>query len=933
MSEQDSPVPLLDLAPKLKRSLRLWWPPDYLRLLYWVFFFPQAIRWYVDKFNSQKSDGERKGWRNFIGLLRIDSALRNLYIQGLVLTFTTFLSLNLGLQVLNIHVGQPLLITYGIVIPLGIGVILGISGRGARGVASAVALEIPSCILLVMLAATPVLLGGGLERFIMVLTFVGFMFLFSFITILMWLLFVFEGEDKFNNKIAFFDPLVIALLSTLLAAILLYLLVLMRSSRIVSPELVVWPLLAVFVATRLLDYALLFLPTWVSWHRHYRNHHLLGHVTWLPLPGIRHCLLDWLKRDSRQGVYNLNTVLEYSLQFIPVMNVIDAWFCTLSPEAQLVAADQLSQQPYDWNLVRFGSVSLRAAMWQEVLGGYLSIGPRRWRKRWVARFNAEPRLDMPARAACAGYWYLHEKEEDKAYAAFEQVRHLPYGEVLYQSAVALANAQRVEDLKAAAAWVDTTQWMAVLKEEPLRLRTVTTLQRLRRVALEAQVAIESISKLNRSAALGRAVSTLTEMIADVKNTCPDPEWPIVKQIAEHWRDVLSKAAGEIGQIAITRPVTNPYIVGNPVTGKVFVGREEVFQRLEELWGTEASLRVPSVVLYGHRRMGKTSILQNLGHRFGVNTIVTYVTMQRVGRVANTGELLTTFALALYDALSSAGIMTLGEPQSADFAGNGYAAFDRFLVNARRAIGVRRVILTIDEFELVERAINEKRVDAEVLDYLRGMIHSEPWLILALAGLHTLQEMTANYWNPLFASVTPVKVSFLTPGASAQLLANPADDFPLDFTQETADRVYAWVCGQPYLTQLVGHTLVRRYNQIVFEEGVARAPRFTPEDVDAVVDSPEFYEQGSYYFTGVWQQAEESGPRGQITLMRALAAIDEPQGPTALFERAGLDDIEGQASLDKLLKHDVVRQIDAVVDFAVPLMRKWLKMRSQANGRG
>ena len=162
---------------------------------------------------------------------------------------------------------------------------------------------------------------------------------------------------------------------------------------------------------------------------------------------------------------------------------------------------------------------------------------------------------------------------------------------------------------------------------------------------------------------------------------------------------------------------------------------------------------------------------------------------------------------------------------------------------------------------------------------------------------------------------------------AQLLANPADDFPLDFTQETADRVYAWVCGQPYLTQLVGHTLVRRYNQIVFEQGTVRASRFTPEDVDAVVNSPEFYEQGSYYFTGVWQQAEESGPRGQIALMRALAAIDEPQAPVDLFARAGLNDVEGQASLDKLVKHDVVSSVDATVDFAVPLMRKWLRMKS------
>ena len=45
-------VPKLDLAPKIKRPLSLWNPLDYLLLLYWVFYFPQALRWYVDSFGE-----------------------------------------------------------------------------------------------------------------------------------------------------------------------------------------------------------------------------------------------------------------------------------------------------------------------------------------------------------------------------------------------------------------------------------------------------------------------------------------------------------------------------------------------------------------------------------------------------------------------------------------------------------------------------------------------------------------------------------------------------------------------------------------------------------------------------------------------------------------------------------------------------------------
>jgi hypothetical protein len=289
-------------------------------------------------------------------------------------------------------------------------------------------------------------------------------------------------------------------------------------------------------------------------------------------------------------------------------------------------------------------------------------------------------------------------------------------------------------------------------------------------------------------------------------------------------------------------------------------------------------------------------------------------------------LLANFALTIFDALDDVGTTNLIEPDPDNFDHNGYTAFNHFLRTVKRVIGAeQRIILTIDEFELVEQQITRGQVDAEMLDFLRGIIHSEPWLILALAGLHTLEEMTADYWNPLFASITPIRVSFLTREATAQLLANPNEDFPLDFTHTTIDRVFELVRGQPYLTQLIGHSLVHRYNQSVFEDSRPRDPRFTPEDVNAIVNSPEFYEQGSYYFNGVWGQAEKAGPKNQLPLLRLLAVEDEPISVSRLLEQTGLSETEGRASLETLRQHDVVVLVEGdVYDFAVPLMRRWIR---------
>jgi hypothetical protein len=93
-----SPVPRLDLAPKLRRPLSLWNPLDYLRLLYWVFFFPQALRWYVDTFGGGYIPENKMNWRKGLEVLRNNAKQRELLFQGVVLTVVTPVSVCLILE-------------------------------------------------------------------------------------------------------------------------------------------------------------------------------------------------------------------------------------------------------------------------------------------------------------------------------------------------------------------------------------------------------------------------------------------------------------------------------------------------------------------------------------------------------------------------------------------------------------------------------------------------------------------------------------------------------------------------------------------------------------------------------------------------------------------------------------------------------------------
>ena len=155
----------------------------------------------------------------------------------------------------------------------------------------------------------------------------------------------------------------------------------------------------------------------------------------------------------------------------------------------------------------------------------------------------------------------------------------------------------------------------------------------------------SVSRATRAFALNHAQGELTNILNN-SQTLPQAERGLIVDIAQTWQKALLQIAGEVGEISITKPIRNPYIIGDPVLGDRFVGREDVMRQLEELWVTGEQLQ--SVVIYGHRRMGKTSILRNAANSVGSGVKVAYVNMLNAGNISEgVGEVL----MAICDAVS------------------------------------------------------------------------------------------------------------------------------------------------------------------------------------------------------------------------------------------------------------------------------------------
>jgi hypothetical protein len=185
-------------------------------------------------------------------------------------------------------------------------------------------------------------------------------------------------------------------------------------------------------------------------------------------------------------------------------------------------------------------------------------------------------------------------------------------------------------------------------------------------------------------------------------------------------------------------------------------------------------------------------------------------------------------------------------------------------------------------------------------------------------------MTHDYWHPLFGSVNLIKVSFLSPAAVRRLLTEPSPDFDIDYDSEAIEQIIALTNGQPLLVQLIGHSLVTKFNRETYDAGVERERRFTPTDIQDVIAMPEFYLNGNAYFTGIWVQAEQSAPAHQPEVLQALCQGDLALGEIAAATELPKDSV--RAALETLQRHDVVTERDGKYDYTVELMRYWVARR-------
>ncbi|MCP4531358.1 MAG: hypothetical protein GY831_09025, partial [Delftia sp.] len=245
--------------------------------------------------------------------------------------------------------------------------------------------------------------------------------------------------------------------------------------------------------------------------------------------------------------------------------------------------------------------------------------------------------------------------------AYEAVRPLPHGDQVANSFAAIASFLDTRNLETLATAHQELDWLDALTQARLRPAVVEVLKALGDVSREVAAFQRATNTGQQAAALNRAAGALNELAEYVGKEVLRPERALLARVVELWAAIVSAEQGALGEAALrgmtpaarraegvverastvwqrpTMPFDNPYVAGDPVYPPLLVGRVDVFNRIGEVWSAKAN--PDSIILYGHRRMGNSSILRNLDQVAPPGSLIVYADMAgQTSFVASTADL-------------------------------------------------------------------------------------------------------------------------------------------------------------------------------------------------------------------------------------------------------------------------------------------------------
>lgn len=300
---------------------------------------------------------------------------------------------------------------------------------------------------------------------------------------------------------------------------------------------------------------------------------------------------------------------------------------------------------------------------------------------------------------------------------------------------------------------------------------------------------------------------------------PEPLASEFRAAARNWLLIAESQWQEAQAVVAKTPTPQVFRAGDPVDRRqeAFVERISIIAELEGQ--IMLSSGCPGLLLYGRRRMGKTTMLRNLAAFLPAHVRVVIISMQNPQAFASLASLTGLVAEEIRSVCSGLDL-PLNKPMDLSGMFKCLSAVDAALDAVHG-----RLVLGLDEYEQIDEKVGTGVFNIDLLAALRESIQYHRRITWLLAGSHHITELNHAPWPSYLASMRTIDVPLFTAEETRLLLTEPMKHSPLWDRDDSGrpsfnptfwgeggiERIHREAAGWPHLVQLIAETAVNLVN--------------------------------------------------------------------------------------------------------------------------
>ncbi|MGW1278354.1 nSTAND1 domain-containing NTPase [Streptomyces tsukubensis] len=382
-----------------------------------------------------------------------------------------------------------------------------------------------------------------------------------------------------------------------------------------------------------------------------------------------------------------------------------------------------------------------------------------------------------------------------------------------------------------------------------------------------------------------------------------------------------------------KKIDNPYAEGAPVEDKdMFYGRDPLLQILaDSLEQADAKC----VVIYGQKRVGKSSVLHHLKERLQPPVLAAQLSVGEIkmGKLTH-ASLLYKIANAFFrrlEDLEDAGLpgLELPRPVLTEFIGSGAPEiyFDDFMRDMRRRMQRSetyrdwRLVLLLDEFTILYGAVKRTDLPRDFMTLWKAMLERK--LFSSVVVGNDLMPRFLKAFPNEFQVARQEQVTYLDQESAELLITEPIalENGESRYRGDSVERIVELTARNPYYIQLFCNRLVEHMNS-------ERQSLIGPADVDnvaaALVSGDKPVDQGQFDNLLTPGDADVSELSEDVVLAVLKGSLSGHRRDLHLDGRKSRELPEGPRVIEDLLRRDViVRESEDRYRIKVGLFAEWL----------